>query len=82
MAVFLTDALSLLQPLTNKRMPHLAKTLQLFSNNCRVALQWILARKGKQPDANVSYQEQATTTTYDAKSREGCLTLLVGQSKW
>ena len=33
MAVFLTDAQSVLQPLTNNKWPHLAKTLQLLSNN-------------------------------------------------
>jgi len=46
MAVFLTDALSILQALTNNKLPHLAKALQLLSNNCRVALQWIPAKCG------------------------------------
>ena len=41
LAVCLTDALSVLQALTNNTLPHLAKSLQLLSNNCRVALQWI-----------------------------------------
>jgi len=39
----LTDVLLVLQPLTNNILPHLANTLQLLSNNCRVALQWIPA---------------------------------------
>jgi len=34
MAVFLTDALSVLQALTNNKLPQLAKALQLLSNNC------------------------------------------------
>ena len=38
--VFLTDALSVLQALTNNKLPYLAKALQLLSNNCGVALQW------------------------------------------
>ena len=46
MAVFLTDGLSVVQPLTNNELPHLAKVLQLLSNNCRVTLQWILAHCG------------------------------------
>ena len=41
MSVFLTDALSVLPYLTNNTMPYLAKALQLLSNNCRVAIQWI-----------------------------------------
>ena len=41
MIVFLTDTLSILQALTNKTLPHLAKALQLLSNNCRLTLQWI-----------------------------------------
>ena len=41
-------ALSSLQALTNTKLPHLAKTLQLLSNNCRVAIQWILTHcKGR-----------------------------------
>ena len=40
MAVFLIDAQSVLQPLTNNKLPHLAKTLQLLSNK------WILAHCG------------------------------------
>ena len=67
MAVFLNDALSVLQALTNNKLPHLAKALQLLSNNCRVALQWdvpgseqadTLTKQGaqtEQPGANVSY---------------------------
>ena len=55
MAVFLTDALSILQALTNNKLPHLAKALQLLSNNYRVALQWIPAQCG------VSGNEQADT---------------------
>ena len=44
MTVFLTDALSVLQTLTNKKLSRIAKVLQLLlSNNCRVALQWIPA---------------------------------------
>ena len=46
MAVFLTDALSVLQALTNNKLPHLAKDLQLLSNTCRMALQWIHAKCG------------------------------------
>ena len=42
MTVFLTDALSVLQTLTNNKLARIAKALQLLlSNNCRVALQWI-----------------------------------------
>ena len=55
MAVFLTDALSVLQALTNNTLPHLANALQLLSNNCRVALQWIPAHCG------VPGNEQADT---------------------
>ena len=67
MAVFLNDALSVLQALTKNKLPHLAKALQLLSNNCRVALQWdvpgseqadTLTKQGahtEQPGANVSY---------------------------
>ena len=83
-AVFLTDTLSVLQALTNNTLPHLAKALQLLSNNCRVALQWIpdhcdvsgheqadkLAKEG----ATVSYQKrQPSPKQLCAKSREGCL---------
>ena len=46
MAVCLTDARSFLQALTNNELPHLATSLQLLSNNCRVALQWIPAQCG------------------------------------
>ena len=53
MAVFLTDTLSVLQALTNNELPHLAKALQLLSNNYRVALQWIPAQY------DVSGNEQA-----------------------
>ena len=41
--VFITDALSGLQALTNSKLSHLAKALQLLSNNCRVVVQWIPA---------------------------------------
>jgi len=44
MAVFLTDALSVLQALTNNKLPHLAKALQFLSNKCRVTIQWIPAK--------------------------------------
>ena len=55
MTVFLTDALSVLQTLTNNKLSHLAKVLQLLlSNNCRVALQWI-------PPSGVPGNEQADT---------------------
>ena len=69
---------SVLQPLTNNKLPHLAKALQSLSN-CRVALQCILAHcavpgnkyadnlatedaQTAQSGANVSYQEKATIT--------------------
>ena len=55
MAVFLSDALSVLQALTNNTLSHLAKALQLLSNNYRVALQWIPAQCG------ASGNEQADT---------------------
>ena len=61
-------ALSSLQALTNTKLPHLAKTLQLLSNNCRVAFQWILthcdfsgneqADKLAKEGATVSYQQR------------------------
>ena len=38
-AVFITGALSGLQALTNSKLSHLAKALQLLSSNCRVVLQ-------------------------------------------
>ena len=42
MTVVLTDALSVLQTLTNNKLSHIAKVMQLLlSNNCRVALQCI-----------------------------------------
>ena len=53
--VFLTDALSVLQALTNNKLPYLAKALQLLSNNFWVALQWIPAQCG------ASGNEQADT---------------------
>ena len=46
MAVFLTDALSVIQALTNNTLPHLAKVMQLLSNNCRVPLQYIPSQRG------------------------------------
>jgi len=47
MTVFLTDTLSVLQTLTNNKLPHLAKAMQLLlSNNCRLTLQWIPAHCG------------------------------------
>ena len=41
MDVCCTDALSVLQALTNNNFPHLSKALQLLSNNCQMAIQWI-----------------------------------------
>jgi len=55
MAVFLTGAFSVLQALTNNKLPHLAKALQLLSNNCRVDLQLIPAQ------CRVPGNEQADT---------------------
>ena len=46
MVGFLTDVLSVLQALTNNKLSHLEKALQLLSNNCRVALQCIPAHCG------------------------------------
>ena len=63
-----TYMLLLIQPLTNNILSHLAKTLQLLSNNCRVAFQWILthcdfsgneqADKLAKEGATVSYQNR------------------------
>jgi len=53
--VFLTDALSVLQALTNNKLPYLAKALQLLSNNFWVALQWIPTQ------CRVTRDEQADT---------------------
>ena len=55
MTVFLTGAFSVIQALTNNTLPHLAKALQLLSNNCRVVVQWIPAHCG------VPGNEQADT---------------------
>ena len=52
--VFLTDALSVIQALTNKMAPQIARALHQLSDTCRVAVQWIPAhwnsweRKGRQ----------------------------------
>ena len=73
MAVIPTDALSVIQALTNNTLPYLAKSLKLFSNNCRVSLQWIPAKYGaqtKQLGANNSYQENAILTKALMMSRQ------------
>ena len=46
LAVFLTVVFSVIQALTINKLPYLAKAMQLLSNNCRVALQWIPAQCG------------------------------------
>ena len=72
-SLFLTDTLSVLQALTNNKLTHLTKALQLLSNNRRVALQWIPAQCGvpgnEQADklakegATVNYQTEKATIT-------------------
>ena len=54
-AVFLANALYVLQVLANTTLPHLANVLQLLSNNCRLPLQWIPVHCG------VHENEQADT---------------------
>ena len=44
--VFLTDALSVIEALTNNKAPQLAKTMQQLSTSCKVAIQWIPAHCG------------------------------------
>jgi len=43
---FFTDALSVLEALTNSKVPQLANALQTLSTSCRVILQWIPAHCG------------------------------------
>ena len=64
MAVFLTDALSVLQAMTNNTLPHLAKVLQLLNSNCRVALQWIPTHCG------IPGNEQGETLTKQGAQTE------------
>ena len=89
MPVFLTDALSVLQALTNNNLLHLAKALQILNNNCRVALQWIPALCGvhgnlqadkfskegaqKEQPGELPREGHHYQSAYDIKSKEGCL---------
>ena len=64
MTVVLTDALSVLQVLTNNKFRHLSKALQLLSNNCRVAHHWKPAQCG------VPGNEQTDTLAKQGAHRE------------
>jgi ribonuclease HI len=44
--VFLTDSLSVIQALTNRKLPQLARALHQLNTACRVAIQWIPAHCG------------------------------------